>query len=122
MGEHIKEKEYVKYLGVLIDKTPYWTYHINHFNLKISRGKAIHTKLRHYVSRDTLYMLYFAFVQPNANIDYGLIVWGSTMPSALKPIQTNIKKTIRKMLFKKSNHPTELLFQKLNIFNFDKLK
>ena len=26
------------------------------------------------------------------------------------------------MLFKKSNHPTELLFQKLNILNFDKLK
>ena len=44
------------------------------------------------------------------------------MPSALKPIQTNIKKTLRKMLFKKSNHPTELLFQKLNILNFDKLK
>ena len=35
-------------------------------------------------------MLYFAFVQPNIN--YGLIVWGSAMPSALKPIQTNIKK------------------------------
>ena len=65
-------------------------------------------------------MLYFAFVQPN--IDYGLIVWGSSTPSALKPIQINIKKTIRKMLFKKSNHPTEPLFQKLNILDFEKLK
>ena len=90
MGEHIKEKEFTKYLGVLIDKTLSWTYHINHVNLKISRGKAILTKLRHYVSKDTLCMLYFAFVQPN--IDYGLIVWGSATPSALKPIQTNIKK------------------------------
>ena len=26
------------------------------------------------------------------------------------------------MLFKKSNHPTELFFQKLNILDFDKLK
>ena len=26
------------------------------------------------------------------------------------------------MLFKKSNHPTELLFQKLNVLNFEKLK
>ena len=95
-------------------------YHINYVNLKISRGKAILTKLRHYVSKDTLDMLYFTFVQPN--IDYGLIVWGSATPSALKPIQTNIKKTIRKMLFKKSNHPTEPLFQKLNILDFEKLK
>ena len=120
MGEDIKEKTFTKYLGVLIDKTLSWTYHINHVNLKISRGKAILTKLRHYVSKDTLRMLYFAFVQPN--IDYGLIVWGSATPSALKPIQINIKKIIRKMLFKKSNHPTEALFQKLNILDFEKLK
>ena len=31
----------------------------------------------------------FAFVQPNIN--YGLIVWESVTPTALKPIQTNIK-------------------------------
>ena len=61
MGEHIKEKEFTKYLGVLIDKTLSWTYHINHVNLKTSRGKAILTKLRHYISKDTLHMLYFAF-------------------------------------------------------------
>ena len=90
MGEHIKEKEYTSYLGVLIDKTLPCTYHINHVNLKISRSKAISTKLRHYVSRDTLRMLYLASVQPN--IDYGLIVSGSAKSSALKPIQTNIKK------------------------------
>ena len=91
MGEHIKEKEFTKYLGVLIDKMLSWTYLINHVNLKISRCKAILTKLRHYVPKDTLLrMLYFAFVQPN--IDYGQIVWGSAMPSALKPIQTNKKK------------------------------
>ena len=105
MGEHIKEKEFTKYLDVLIDKTLSWTYHINHVNFKISRGKAILTKLRQYVSKDTLHMLYFAFVQPN--IDYALIVWGSATPSAPKPIQTNIKKAIRKILFKKSNHSTE---------------
>ena len=64
-------------------------------------------------------MLYSAFVQPN--IDYGLIVCGSATPSAIKLIQTSIKKTIRKMLFKKSNHPTEPPFQKLNILDFEKL-
>ena len=40
------------------------------------------------------------------------------MPSDLKPVH---KKT-RKILFKKSNHLTELLFQKLNILDFEKLK
>ena len=105
---------------MLFDKTLFWMYHINHVNLKISKGKAILTRLRHYISKDTLRMLYFAFVQPN--IDFGLIVWGSTTPSTLKTIQTNIKKTIRKILFKTSNHSTEPLFQKLNILDFEKLK
>ena len=45
MGEHIKEKEYTIYLGVLIGKTLSWTYLINQVNLKITRGKAIVTKL-----------------------------------------------------------------------------
>ena len=44
------------------------------------------------------------------------------MPSSPKPIQSNIKKKLRKMLFKESNHPIELSFQKLNILNFNKLK
>ena len=57
MGEHIKEKDFTKYVRVLIGKTPSWTYHINHVNLKISRGKAMFlTKLRHYVSKNTLGM------------------------------------------------------------------
>ena len=70
-GEHIKEKGFAKYLGVLIDKTCSWTYHINQVNLKISRGKAILTKLRHYISKDTLRMLYIFCLCPN--IHYGLI-------------------------------------------------
>ena len=65
-------------------------------------------------------MLYFAFVRPN--IDYAVIIWGSATPSALKPIQTNIKKTIRKVLFKNSNYLSVPLFQKLNILDFERLK
>ena len=65
-------------------------------------------------------MLHFALVQ--LTINYGLIVWGSAMPSALNQYKLTLKETLRKMLFKKSNHPTELFFQKLNILNFDKLK
>ena len=63
MREHIKEKEFTKYLGVLIDKTLPWTYHINHVNLKISRGKAIFTKLRHL----SLNIPYTCYILPLSN-------------------------------------------------------
>ena len=68
------------------------------------------------------YVCYILSLSNQINIEYGLIVWGRAMPRTLKPVQTNIKKTIRKMLFKKSNYSKETLFQKLNILNFEKLK
>ena len=35
-GEQIQEKEYTKYLGILIDNKLSWNHHIKHANLKIS--------------------------------------------------------------------------------------
>ena len=53
-------------------------------------------------------MFYFSFVQPH--LDYGLLVWN--------PIRKNLKKAIRRMLFKKFNDSAELLFKELNILDF----
>ena len=58
MGEQLKEKEFIKYLGILIDNKLTWSHHINHIKLKISKGIAILTKLRKFVSRETLRMLF----------------------------------------------------------------
>ena len=121
MGKDIKEKEYGKYLGVLIEKTLSWTYHINYANLKISRGKAILTKLRHYVSKDTLRMLYFVFVQPN--IDYGLIFWESaTSPSSLKyKLKKHLGKFyLRSQTTRQNSYNLKLL--KIGIFMWKVLK
>ena len=78
-------------------------------------------KLRNYVSRNTLKMVYHAFIPPH--IDYGLIVSGSATKSNLKIIQDKMKKTIRTIFFqKKSNRPTEPLFQEHQILNFENQK
>ena len=36
MGEHLKEKEFTNYLGILINKLA-WSHHINHIKLQISK-------------------------------------------------------------------------------------
>ena len=107
-GEQIEEKEYTKYLGILIDNNLSWNYHIKHANLKISKGIGILTKLRRYLSKNVLRALFYAFVQPH--IDYGLLVWGSATPTNLKPIKKNLQKAVRKILFKARNQPIEPLF------------
>ena len=88
-GEQIEEKDFTKYLGILIDKLT-WNYHIKHANLKISKGIGILTKLRNYLSKKILRTLFYAFVQPH--VDYGLLVWGNATPTNLKPIKKIYKK------------------------------
>ena len=102
-------KEFTKYLGILIDNKVSWSSHTKYANIKISKGIGVLTKLRYYVSKETLRMFYFSFVQPH--LDYGLLVWN--------PIRKNLKKAIRRILFKKFNDSTELLFKELNILEFD---
>ena len=110
MGEQLKEKEFTKDLGILIDNKLTWSHHINHIKLKISKGITKLTKLRTFVSRETLRILFFTFIQPH--IDYGLLIWGGAMASNLKPIQSKLKEAIRMMSFKKKNrHPAEPLFK-----------
>ena len=93
-GTKIKEKEYTKYLGVLIDNRVSWVHHIRHANLKVSKGIGILTKLKQFVSKNVLRSLFYAFVQPH--VDYGLLVWGGTNKTNTKSIKTNMKKAIRK--------------------------
>ena len=69
--EVIKEKEYTKYLGIILDNTLNWDKHIKHVNIKISKGTGILARLRHLVPKETVRSLYFSFIQPY--IDYGLI-------------------------------------------------
>ena len=119
-GEQIEEKEFTKYLGLLIDNKLTWNYHIKHANLKISKGIGILTKLRRYLSKEILRTLFYAFVQPH--LDYGLLVWGSATSTNLKPIKKNLQKAIRKMLFKNRSHSVEPLFKDLKILDFEKHK
>ena len=64
-NEIISEKEFTKYLGVLIDNKLSWSQHIHYGNLKISKGIGISCKLRHLVSHHMLRSLYFTFIQPH---------------------------------------------------------
>ena len=47
MGQTIKEKDYTRYVGILIDKILSWSNHIKYVNIKISKGIAILYKMRH---------------------------------------------------------------------------
>ena len=45
----LEHKDYVRYLGVLIDNNLTWKYHISHIASKISKTIGIIARLRHFV-------------------------------------------------------------------------
>lgn len=77
------------------------------------------TKLRKFVSKDTLKPLYFTF--PQSHIDYGLILWYTAMNSTTKKIVQNLEKAVRKIFFKVTM-PSQKHCQELNILIFYKEK
>ena len=90
-------KDYVKYLGVLIDCSLSWKFHIEHIVVKISRLVGIIAKLRHFVPRNTLLRIYQSLILPC--ISYGLAAWGLASKSYLTKILVPQKRALRFIFF-----------------------
>ena len=54
----LKCKEYIKYLGVLIDIHLSWKYHVDYIAVKISKIVGVIARLRHFVPFSTLRSIY----------------------------------------------------------------
>ena len=85
-------KEYIKYLGMLIDSNLSWKIHIEYIALKTSKtvGRYLNATLRHFLPLHTLLHIYQSLISPY--ITYGLSVWGQAYKSCFtKKTGHNIK-------------------------------
>ena len=73
---NIEEKNYIKYLGIYIDKNLNWAPHIQHINSKISKNLGILFRLRHFLTLNTLKQIYYSLIYPY--LHYGIMSWGNT--------------------------------------------
>ena len=112
-GETLKEVNWAKYLGVLIDNKLSWKNQIDAIKLKLSKGVGLLAKIRHFVPRSVLRSLYFSFINPH--VDYNILNWGMASPTNLDPIDKKIKKAVRIISFKDSDHPSAPLYKNLKI-------
>ena len=90
-------KQYVKYLGVIIDQHLSWKHHINYIALKISRNIGIISRLRHFVPLKTLLSIYNSLISPY--ISYGLIAWGQASKSHLEKLVILQKRAVHLINF-----------------------
>jgi hypothetical protein len=98
-GKELKRHFCIKYLGVLIDSHLNWKNQVDYIVKKIKRTIGIISKLRYYVNKSILLNIYYALVHPF--LIYGILAWGNTYPTTLKPLKILQKKAIRLMTFSK---------------------
>ena len=116
-GLTIEEKEYAKYLGILIDNKLSFSKQTEHVKSKLIKGNAILSIVRHFLPKQILINTYNAYIQPH--IDYGLNVWGHTYETYLNPIKRQQRKALRLINFKKKHDNTTELFRTNRLLPFD---
>ena len=93
----IAEKDYIKYLGVLVDSTLSWKHHIFNVTTKISRAIGIMYKLRSYLPLNVLKNVYYSLIY--SHITYAIEVWGSAFKTEMDKILILQKRAMRLMTF-----------------------
>jgi len=93
----IKQKDHIKYLGVVIDSHFNFKEHIHQLSKKISRDIGISAKLHYYVSvmyfKTTLLLSHISFSY------YGAIIWGNIYVTTLHLLIVLQRKVVRIITF-----------------------
>ena len=99
----LEHKDFVKYLGILIDKSLSWKHHIEHIIIKVSRTEGLIAKLPtlHFLPTHTLLNMYQALIAPY--LTYGLTVWGQACKSYLDTLLKLQKRALRFIYFSDHN-------------------
>ena len=82
----IKQSHTIKYLGLNLQSNLKSNDHLNYVYKKVSQEAGIISKIRHYVNKKTLLMMYYSFVY--CHLQYGILTWANTNKSVIKPLKT----------------------------------
>ena len=82
------EEKSTQFLGIFIDESMTWKYHINHVNKNISRALRIIQQVNKFLPFYCLRTRYFALIHPH--LSYAITAWGNASQAILK--STNICK------------------------------
>jgi len=116
-GIRLKPSQSVKYLGVYLDDNLSWDFHIKELSKKLCRTNGIISKLRHYVPKSTLLLIYYSLFY--SHISYGISVWSLTTQKNINVIWNLQKKCVRLMNFASFNDHSNPLFLDNKLLKFN---
>ena len=112
-GLKITPVEYIKYLGMYLDRFLDWNHHVKELSKKLSRANGILSKLRYNVSLETCIQVYYAIFFSYLII--GCNVWGFTSEKNIKDIQVLQNTCARIMTSASFNSNTDQSFINLGL-------
>jgi len=107
------------YLGVTIDPSLTWKSHIDKIKKVISPKVGIISRIRHYVPRSILILLYNTLILPH--LTYCVEIWGNAYPTLLSPLLRLQKRIVRLITFSEFYAHSAPLFRQLGILELNNL-
>ena len=117
-GKKLTPCSSVKYLGIYIDEHLNWNTHLAELKPKLSRAVGMLSKLRHFVNKETLRMVYFGIF--SSIFSYGAQIWGQHN-SVSKKLQVLQNKALRIMHFQPPRTSASPFLKLSNILKFNDL-
>ena len=111
--KHLTKAKYVKFLGLLLDESLSWKFHLSELSKKLARTCGIFFKIRSLLPINTLILVYNALFLPF--LQYGIIVWGQTFTSYLEPLVLIQKKIVRAIAHQHPLSHTLPIFKSLKL-------
>jgi hypothetical protein len=113
------EKPVYKFLGVLIDPSLNFKYHIDHVSKKLSTSLYFLRSVKNMLNQRALKTIYYTIF--HSQLIYAIQIWSCCPESSLKQIILKQKMAVRIISNAKYNSHTEPLFKNLEILPFKSL-
>ena len=116
-GKRLYPSKYVKYLGILIDSHLNWCFHTDLLSTKLSRSIGMLSKIRHYVSKDTLRMIYFGIF--SSQLVYASQIWAQTQNRHVNRIEKLQNNALRVINFAHFRDSSNALYYKTKVLKLN---
>ena len=118
MGTHIIEKtDTYKYLGIIFDDKLNWNHQIDTICSKLSTVCGVISKVRHYLDRKSLMMIYNSLF--DSRLRYGILGWGTATENLVSKVKVLQNKVVRYITFSEFGTRSTTMYSALDIVPFN---
>ena len=112
-GIRLNLVDYIKYLGMFIDKNLNWNQHVHNLSIQLSRTNGILSRLRYNASLDICLQVYFAIFF--SHLTFGCNLWGLTSEENISKIEVLQRKCVRIKTFSPYNSHSSEIFMDMGL-------